>query len=180
MLHLLKKTCLVEVKKEFRIMKKDGKSLFRDSNYRLTRTISHFETIPMVGDFIKEMNDDASVWDSTLGEVMKREIALKSYKKGKNYPNRANIILTLKPKEIKIRGNTFTDIELDDVHSIWLELFHREIQANKFKFKEFSKDDWELWDSWVEKFIEEELFPFDDPRVTFPWTPKFVGIDYKI
>ena len=99
-------------------MKQDRKSLFHGSNYSLAKTTSHFEIIQAVIEFMKELNNNASVWDSILGEVMKREVALKSYKKGKNYPNRANVILTLEPKEIKIRGKTFTDIQPDNFHSI--------------------------------------------------------------
>ena len=179
MVDFLRRTYCVNFTKTFTILRKDGRRLF--SSYKLTRTIEEVEKLPDIGDTVTIYGKHLGL-NQTLGVVEKRQIYLdpKKSKFEKIFTSnltRPDYVISLKPVEEKIYGDTFNDLELDDIFDLWIHLFYHHVTLNEFRFeRELGKSDWELWDGWFEVFVEHNLFPFNDfGSPPFRWTPESMG-----
>ena len=176
MLRFSTPTYRIKFVKNYRILKEDGKNLFPGSNYNLTRTIDEITTVPEVGDQVT-IHTENSLLEEKLGTVEKRQIFLHPKgSKDKIVFQRPDYLITLKTRNFEISGQTFNDIDLEDIHGIWCSIFYRGIGMNKFSFvNKLGKSEWELWDGWVEEFVNHGFFPFDECQHNFSWDKDTMG-----
>jgi len=175
MFNFLRKTYRVKFTKTFTILKEDDSRLFRNSSYKLTRTIEGLTRVPDIGDHVTVYDED-SLFDEHLGTVENRQVFLDTGKSKSKKFKRPDYLISLRPIETKIFGETLNDVDVGDVHDIWVRLFYEHVTMKKFKFERpLGKSDWELWDGWVDVFVENELFPYDNSVTPFRWTPENLG-----